>query len=103
MSFLVIFSIFFSFRKKNTLCCHSRCLSVVSSVRLFVVCRKNTLERGCTMTNKPINLKFDLNIGGGVFKKFERSDFSKFKLQVANFCNFFLVFTILTNIFSRFS
>ena len=25
-----------------------------------------SLERGCTITNKPIGLKFDTNIGGGV-------------------------------------
>ena len=35
----------------------------------------------------------------------ERSDFSKFKLQVANLCNlgFFFVITVLTNLLFRFS
>ena len=57
-----IFSSFFSFRKKTTLCCHSRCLSIrPSSVEI-------SLERGSTIhiTNRPIVLKFDLIIGGGV-------------------------------------
>ena len=61
----VVFSSFL-FSKKTALCCHWRCLSVRPSVRLSIARRKNTLERGSTITNKPIGLKFDTNIGGRV-------------------------------------
>ena len=54
--------------KKTTLCRHSRCLSVRPSVRLSV-CPSSveiSLERGCTITNRPIDLKFGLSIGDRV-------------------------------------
>ena len=69
--FLVVFLL-----RKTTLCCHSRCLSVrpsvvpsvCPSVRLSVrpSSVKISLERGCTITNRPIDLQFGLSIGGGV-------------------------------------
>ena len=58
--FLVVFFV----TKKTTLCRHSRCLSVCPSVCPSSV--EISLERGCTITNRPIDLKFGLSIGGGV-------------------------------------
>ena len=40
------------------------CLSVCPSVRPSSV--EISLERSCTITNQPIGLKFDTNIGGEV-------------------------------------
>ena len=50
-------------------------LSLAMSVRLSVrpSSVEISLERGCTITNRPIDLKFSLSIGGGVmhvWKKF---------------------------------
>ena len=57
-------SSFFLYGKKTTLCRHSRCLSVRLSVCPSSV--EISLERGCSITNMPIDLKFGLSIGGGV-------------------------------------
>ena len=67
-----ILLVVFFVTKKTTLCRHSRCLSVRPSVRLSVcpsVCPSSveiSLERGCTITNRPIDLKFGLSIGDRV-------------------------------------
>ena len=90
------------FLKKTTLCCHSRCLSVRPSVHPSSV--EISLERGCTITNMPIDLKFGPIIGGRVmhvWKKFgfeiwiASCEFMQFK--------FFFVITVLTNLLFLFS
>ena len=45
-----------------------------------------SLERGCTITNKPIDLKFGLSIGDREMHVW-KSLVSKFELQVMNLCN----------------
>ena len=57
ISFLVVFFLF----EKNYLM-----LSLAMSVRPSLV--ENTLERGCSITNRPIDLKFGLIIGGRVMQ-----------------------------------
>ena len=59
---ILIFSSFFLLRKNYLM------LSLVMSVRLSVrpSSVEISLERGCTITNRPIDLKFGLSIGGGV-------------------------------------
>ena len=61
-SLLVVFLL-----RKNYLML-SLAMSVRPSVRLSVrpSSVEISLERGCTITNRPINLKFGLSIGGGV-------------------------------------
>ena len=54
----------FLFSKKNCFML-SLAMSVCPSVCPSLV-EKSTLERGSTITNKPIGLKFDTNIGGRV-------------------------------------
>ena len=55
-------SIFFCYKKKYLML--SLAMSVRPSVRPSSV--EIYLERGCTITNRPIDLKFGLSIGGGV-------------------------------------
>ena len=81
----------FLLRNKLTLCCHSRCLSVHPSVRPLSV--EISLESGCTITNRPIDLKFGLNI-----------DFFEIRIAGCKFMQFkfFFVFTVLTNLLTQF-
>ena len=59
-------SSFFLFEKNYLML--SLAMSVRPSVRLSVrpSSVEISLERGCTITNRPIDLKFGLSIGGGV-------------------------------------
>ena len=61
MATIVFLVVFFFFRKKTTYCCGRRL-----SVRLSLV--EITLVFCCTTTDKPIDLKFSLNIGGWVMQ-----------------------------------
>ena len=55
-----VFSSFFVTKKLPYVVTRDVCPSVrPSSVEIY-------LERGCTITNRPIDLKFGLSIGGGV-------------------------------------
>ena len=83
---MIFNSFFFTEKKLPYVVTHDVCLSVCLSVCPSSV--EISLERGCTITNRSIDLKFYINIGG----MSERRDFSKFELQVANLCNlsFFL-------------
>ena len=70
------FLVFFSFFEKTTYCCRARRLSVCPSVRLSVclsVCpsvRLSSVEissfSGNSLSNRPIDLKFGLNVREGV-------------------------------------
>ena len=65
----LIFSSFFLFEKKLPyVVTRDVCSSVRLSCRLSVrpSSVEISLERGCTITDKPIGLKFNTNIGGGV-------------------------------------
>ena len=102
---LGLFLVVFFFTEKNYLM-SSLAMSVRPSVRLSV-CPSSveiSLERGCSITNMPIDLKFGTIIGGRVMhvcKKFG------FEIRIAS-CefmqfNFFFVITVLTNLLFRFS
>ena len=103
---LILFSSFFVTKKLPYVVTRDVCPSVRLSVRLSV-CPSSveiSLERGCTITNRPIDLKFGLSIGGRemhVRKKFG------FEIRIAS-CEFmqfkfFFVITVLTNLLFRFS
>ena len=77
-------------------------LSVRLSVRPSSV--EISLERGCTITNRPIDLKFGLSIGGWGNACLKEVD-SEIRIASCEFMQFkfFFVITVLTNLLFRFS
>ena len=63
-----------------------------------------SLERGCSITNMPIDLKFGTIIGGRVMHVWKKFGF-KIRIASCEFMqfNFFFVITVLTNLLFRFS
>ena len=90
--FLVVFLL-----RKNYLM-----LSLAMSVRPSSV--EISLERGCTITNRPIDLKFGLSIGGGAMHVWQKFGF-EIRIASCEFMqfNFFFVITVMTNLLFRFS
>ena len=104
-----ILLVVFFFTEKNYLM-SSLAMSVRPSVRLSVcpsVCPSSveiSLERGCTITTRPIDLKFGLSIGGGVMHVWKKFGF-EIRIASCEFMqfNYFFVITVLTNLLFRFS
>ena len=86
------------------------CPSVCPSVRLSVcpsVCPSSveiSLERGCSITNMPIDLKFGTIIGGRVMHVWKKFGF-EIRIASCEFMQFkfFFVITVLTNLLFLFS
>ena len=100
-------SSFFLFEKKLPYVvtrdvCPSVRLSVCLSVRPSSV--EISLERGCTITNRPIDLKFGPFIGGRVMHVWKKFGF-EIRIASCEFMQFkfFFVITVLTNLLFRFS
>ena len=100
-----ILLVVFFFTEKNYLM-SSLAMSVRPSVRLSV-CPSSveiSLERGCSITNMPIDLKFGTIIGGRVMHVWKKFGFEIWiaSCEFMQF-NFFFVITVLTNLLFRFS
>ena len=108
-----ILLVVFFFTEKNYLM-SSLAMSVRPSVRLSVcpsvrpsVCPSSveiSLERGCSITNMPIDLKFGPIIGGRVMHVWKKFGF-EIRIASCEFMQFkfFFVITVLTNLLFRFS
>ena len=91
MSEIIEFLVVFFFTEKTTLCCHSRCLSVRPSV--CPSCVEISLERGCNITNKRIDLKFALIIGDRVMHVWKER-FFEIRIASCKFMQFILFFVL---------
>ena len=104
-----ILLVVFFFTEKNYLM-SSLAMSVRPSVRLSVcpsVCPSSveiSLERGCSITNMPIDLKFGTIIGGRVMHVWKKFGF-EIRIASCEFMQFkfFFVITVLTNLLFLFS
>ena len=100
-----ILLVVFFFTEKNYLM-SSLAMSVRPSVRLSV-CPSSveiSLERGCSITNMPIDLKFGTIIGGRVMHVWKKFGF-EIRIASCEFMQFkfFFVITVLTNLLFLFS